>query len=93
MTSPSRTYRSREQWQSLIQQWQQSDLSASAFCEQQALGYASFCKWRQQLAEEEPQATVSSPEFISVAPLPPGNGPGPQFHLRIGTWLELRIQH
>ena len=93
MTSISRTYRNREQWQSLIKQWQQSGLSATAFCDQQALGYASFCKWRKQLAEDEPQAAASSPEFISLSPLPPVHQSKPQLHLRIGSWLELRIQH
>jgi len=93
MTSPSRTYRNREQWQSLIKQWQQTDLSASAFCKQQSLGYASFCKWRKQLTEEEQQAATPSPDFISLSPLPPVNDSQPQLHLRIGSWLELRIQH
>jgi len=93
MTSISRTYRNREQWQSLIKQWQQSGLSATAFCDQQALGYASFCKWRKQLTEGEPPAAVSSPEFISLSPVPPVNESKSQLHLRIGAWLELRIQH
>lgn len=93
MKSYPRTHRNREQWQSLIQQWQQTDLSASAFCEQQALGYASFCKWRKRLTEDKPQTAASSPEFISLSPMAPVSEPKPQFHLRIGAWLELRIQH
>src|SRR5690625_5477364 len=48
MTQTYTPRRSAEQWQSLIDQWQASGQSAKQFCEERALGYASFCQWRNQ---------------------------------------------
>jgi hypothetical protein len=41
-----RVYRSAQQWQSLIKQFDQSQTSAEAFCEQHDLGLKSFHHWR-----------------------------------------------
>ena len=67
------TRRSREEWQSLIAQWQQSDLSAINFCKHHNISAASFYKWRQRLAdvdgnhEQTPQ--TASPSFIDISSL------------------------
>ena len=45
------TRRTPEQWQALIQQWQDSELSAPQFCQQHDIGYASFCNWRKRLSD------------------------------------------
>jgi hypothetical protein len=75
MTDKPRQYtrRSREEWQALITQWQQSDLSAINFCKHHNIGTASFYKWRQRLADidgdhhQTPHA--ASPSFIDISSL------------------------
>lgn len=47
-----RKHRTREQWQALVDQQRDSGfLSATRFCEQQNIGYASFCNWRKRLLD------------------------------------------
>ena len=41
--------RTSEQWESLIQEQEQSDLSQRAFCTEHNIAYPSFTKWRQKL--------------------------------------------
>jgi len=39
-----------------VAQWQQSGQSATQFCKDNDIGYASFCNWRKQLIESsEPE--------------------------------------
>lgn len=47
-----RPRRSPEQWLALIEQQQSSDLSISAFCQQQGIGSGSFYKWKQRWLEQ-----------------------------------------
>ncbi|WP_144407679.1 IS66 family insertion sequence element accessory protein TnpA [Gynuella sunshinyii] len=49
MTRPYQR-KSSEQWQSLVEAQQQSALSAVKFCDQNQVGYASFCKWKQRFS-------------------------------------------
>lgn len=46
-----RTSRTEEQWRALIDQQRNSGLSASKFCKQENIGYASFCNWRKRLSD------------------------------------------
>ena len=56
-TKPIR--RNKAQWQALVDQQQQSQLSATAFCKTQHIGYASFCQWRKRLSQAEGRITPS----------------------------------
>lgn len=60
MAHSRRPRRSSAEWQMIIQQQVQSDLSARQFCLQQDIGYGSFCKWRQRLTTMPP---------VDIAPL------------------------
>lgn len=42
-------HRPPEQWQALVDQQRDSGLSATQFCKQEGVGYASFCNWRKRL--------------------------------------------
>ncbi|ARU57240.1 IS66 family transposase OrfA [Oleiphilus messinensis] len=87
-----RTYRTADQWQNIIRKWNESGLSASAFCKANQLGYASFCQWRQRLAQNT--KTAESSDFINLSPLPMNSQvSGDRFHLncRIGNWFELSL--
>lgn len=94
----SNTYtprRSPEQWQALIDQWQQSGQSAKQFCKEQALGYASFCQWKKRLAQSDENATAeaSSPEpsFIDLASLGASQPGGWHIVLSLGGGVELTL--
>ena len=89
--------RSAQQWESLIEQWQQSSQSAVEFCRQQGIGYASFCAWRRRLTQEtasHPRASsASSASFIDLSALatPLAGGTGWHIVLRLGQGIELRL--
>jgi len=89
----TRPYRTADEWQSILQQWHNSELSASAFCKAHNLGYASFCQWRQRLADQQNEFVSKPSEFIDLSPLTV-TSPLPGWHLclRIGAWLEFRVQ-
>jgi putative transposase len=93
----SKTYsprRTATQWQSLIDQWHQSGQSAKQFCEDQAIGYASFCQWRKRLTQrDEPtgKESQSAPSFIDLSTL--GAQPGQGWHivLSLGDGVSLTL--
>ncbi|WP_205126626.1 IS66 family insertion sequence element accessory protein TnpA [Nitrincola tibetensis] len=48
-----------EQLQIFIYQWKNSGLSTARFCEEQGLGYGSFCDWRKRFINERPVSSQS----------------------------------
>ena len=62
------------EWAGHLQQWQQSQLSGAAFCQQQGLTYHQFIYWKQKLLVPQApraQAERESPHaLVKVAPLP-----------------------
>lgn len=91
-----RPHRSASEWQTLISQWQTSGLSAPAFCEQQSIGYASFCQWRQRLrsADVVAESAIPPATFIDLGALSAGNtasGQGWHIVLSLGNGVELRL--
>ena len=92
------TRRSPEQWQALIQQWQESGLSAPQFCEQHEIGYASFCNWRKRFNTQDSPAEESSAEaqFIDLQSLTSTSTSSPNSKswnivLCLGNGVELRL--
>jgi len=55
-----RQHRTPKQWQALVDQQQNSGLSAMQFCKQQSIGYASFCNWRKRLPDQSAGASADS---------------------------------
>lgn len=95
MTNTYTPRRRTEQWQSLVDQWQQSGQSAKQFCKEQAVGYASFCQWKRRLAhsDEKTTAEASSPEpsFIDLASLGVSQPSGWHIVLSLGGGIELAL--
>jgi len=90
------TRRSPEQWQALIQQWQESGLSAPQFCEQNEVGYASFCNWRKRFNTQDSPGEESSSEaqFIDLQSLTSTSSPNSKswnIVLSLGNGVELRL--
>ncbi|MEH6501451.1 MAG: IS66 family insertion sequence element accessory protein TnpB [Pseudoalteromonas distincta] len=90
-----RKHRTQEQWQALVNQQRDSGLSATQFCKERSIGYASFCHWRKRLADC-PVADVSTPDqagFLDLSALMDGAAPGPGWNivLSLGNGVELRL--
>lgn len=87
------TRRSTDQWQALIKEQQESLLSAPKFCEQNNVGYASFCQWRKRLSDiPTANSTQQSPTFLAVEP-PDNQSDKPQWvvELQLSTDIVLRV--
>ena len=58
--------RTREQWRSIMADFEQSDLGGEAYCHRHGLAYSSFAKWRSLLRQE----ALPGDEPISFIQLP-----------------------
>lgn len=87
--------RTAAQWRALVEQFEQSGLSARAFCDRHQLGYASFCQWRRRLAQEGTAPVMSSKpeaEFLDLSALGiASRSSGWQIVLSLGGGVELRL--
>lgn len=87
-----RTYRTRDQWQSIIDDFSSSALSAPKFCAQHNLPYGSFVKWRQKLLPPSisPLAESSPSSFLDLSSLA-GTDAQNRWHitLKLGNGVEL----
>ncbi len=94
-----RNHRTPEQWQALVDQQRDSGLSASKFCKQENIGYASFCNWRKRLPDPSTNDSAGSSEagFLDLSSLmgsSHSSGPGWHIVLSLGNGVELRLsQH
>ena len=89
----SRIFRSREQWQSIIDEFSASDLSAPNFCKQFNVPYGSFAKWRKKLASHSVQSVDPDPSdhsFLDLSSLA-GTEANNTWHitLKLGNGVEL----
>jgi transposase-like protein len=95
-----RPRRSRAQWQSLINQAEQSALSIAEFCRIEAISLSSFYQWRKRLAAERGSAEASTARlstdaFIDLGALSDGahDASGPwDLELQLGTNVMLRLR-
>lgn len=85
--------RSADQWQAIIEQWQNSGLSAPRFCQEQSVGYASFCQWRKRFAEHLAPPPKAEPNFIDLASLAQSSSHAGSWHivLSLGNGVELTL--
>lgn len=89
-----RKHRTPDQWLALINQQRDSGLSAAQFCQQQVIGYASFCNWRKRLSAEpvDENSRSETPGFLDVSSLMGASpGPGWRIVLSLGNGMELRL--
>lgn len=88
----SRIFRSHDQWQSIIDEFSASGLSAPKFCQINKVPYGSFSKWRKKLtAPSHPREPKSSqPSFLDLGSLAPEPN-STQWHitLKLGNGVEL----
>jgi hypothetical protein len=91
--APPKQYqrRSRQQWQQLIDAFEQTDLSSAQFCQQRQLSYQSFVKWRSVL---KPKTKNNSASFVEMTPpaRTPSCGSDWAVELSVGDHMVLRIR-
>lgn len=90
----SRPYqrKSSEQWQSLVEDQQQSGLSAAKFCEQNQIAYASFCKWKQRFATSQVGCKEQSQsDFVDLSSIQPNSLDKWHITLALGDGVELTL--
>ena len=85
-----RVYRSAQQWQSLIAQFDQSELSAESFCEQHNLGLKSFHHWRYQFSVHIKRRPKTG-GFIELKPADRSAVKAPSMSLHIGDKTRLEL--
>lgn len=85
------TRRTREQWRALVDQWRRSGQPMARFCEEHAIGYASFCHWRTRLAGEDAPMQREAPFIDLGAVSSSGRARGWTIVLSLGEGVELRL--
>ena len=91
--------RTQAQWHVIVDQWHTSELSATQFCQEQSIGYASFCNWRKRFSEAQaslkdsaaPSQEFVAPSFIDLSTLSAGQGSHWNIVLSLGNGVELRL--
>jgi hypothetical protein len=90
--SQRRPRKTKAQWQAILAVFHQSDLSASAYCQEQGLAYGTFAKWRQRLAQvAHPEKTAELIELISPASVAESKSGNWQVELELGNGMTLRV--
>jgi transposase-like protein len=95
----TRTYsprRSLNQWQDLINHWEQSGQTIKQFCRTQGISEASFYLWRKRLSDHSlpttsKQREASEPAFIDLGALDAANQGRWEITLSLGNGVELKL--
>jgi hypothetical protein len=88
--------RTIQQWHALLSQYEQSGLSQRAFCQQSAIPYSSFLRWRQRLSSRATESVDASGdglfiELMNEAPDAPSRQPW-DVELQLGEGVFLRLR-
>ena len=88
----SKTHRTPQQWQTIMANYDASDLSQADFCRQQGIASSTFFKWKRRLLADLPE---QEPLFIAMPPAEPQviqTEPQWQVELELGQGVVLRIR-
>jgi len=89
--SNSKTRRTPEQWQSIIDQQIASELSAPKYCKQSGIAYQSFAHWRNKLATSTEQTPTPTFIELSVADVTKPDSSDWLVELDLAPGIQLRI--
>ncbi len=90
-----RTNRSKAQWEQLVQEYQESELSQSAFCKAHEIPCSSFLKWRKYFTAQTSRDFVEITEPLNRTPLQKTTTEQPnhwQVELELGAGVILRVR-
>ncbi len=72
-TPRKRKFRTEAEWRDLIRQFEESNLTQTAFCKQQGIATSGLNRWRQRLTDNTPAIAPASQEpsgFVQLGALP-----------------------
>lgn len=93
VTPRTRQRRSREQWQQLITEQQQSGLSQKAFCQGKGLVLSTFTYWKRRLGEPTSSNGPAEGHWLELpVSLTEGPSTGWDIELELGGGLCLRLR-
>ncbi len=87
-----RVRRTEAEWCALVERFEKSGLSLSAFCRRSKLSRSSFVKWRRRLAGS-PRPTPAFVEWVAPSPAEPeavDRGGADEFELSLPGGVVLR---
>ncbi len=84
----ARVMRTQRQWKALLEEFNDSGLTRSAFCKKHRIATSSLYRWQQLFAEQTGGAT----DFIDVTQPLSSTAPPPPAHARDNDWqVELEL--
>lgn len=89
---PNRPYRSRSEWQDLLNEFASLDVSAQQFCNERGLGYASFIRWRKLLSSRTNKPAASFVDLSSLAAPASDAGSTWNITLDLGDGVVLQLE-
>lgn len=91
----ARTYRNREQWTQIIEQFNTSDMSVASFCRIHQINPASFYQRRKQLSQQA-QPSESQAMFVEITQPEEqrlSEAAAWDIELELGPGVVLRMRH
>ena len=89
MTNVRQPRRTPDQWQTIVDTFHTSKLTAPKFCLHEGINYPSFIKWKKRLSDDL-SVDSSTPPFIELT-----QSPAPQeryqIEIDLGPGIQLRI--
>ena len=83
----TRIMRSRSQWKALLEEFNASGLSKSAFCKRHRIATSSLYRWQQLFSQDSGDA-----DFVDVTEPLSSTSVAPPFHERDKSWqVELEL--
>ena len=96
LKSRTRVMRSQGQWKALLEEFNTSGLTKSAFCKKHRIATSSLYRWQQLLAEHAgPTDFIDVTQPLSSTPVPPPAPSGDndwQVELELGADVVLRLR-
>lgn len=87
--STKRIRRSQQEWQQIVEHWETSGQSATSYCKDNNLSYASFSQWRRRLTNHLEPAKVTGNGFLDLSSLSPKSEDHWHITLKLGSGVEL----
>ena len=84
-----RVRRTETEWRALIERFENSGLSVSAFCRRAKLSRGTFVAWRRRLAEG-PSSSPAFVEWVAPASAEPERAGAGEFELQLPGGVVLR---
>lgn len=92
MTNVRRPRQTRAQWKRIIDQYNDQQQEASAFCKTHDLGYSTFYKWKRAFSRDHEPLPSVTPDFVELTPPSPVTTERWDVELTLGNGIQLRLR-